>query len=73
MAVDTSDGRIYLWNLPTGEPITQFETRSGKIVKLQFSADGRKLCAIARTHEPSDKDPGRSKLRFFLWDGSETP
>ena len=70
IATATDDGRVFLWNIATGELITQFDPKVA-ISKLQFSADGRKLAAIA--FDSTEERDANGSIRIFVWEGSEEP
>ena len=63
---------IHLWNVATGEAITQFASPPGSMLKLRFSADGRKLCAVTVVSEKPDQR-GAQEDHFYatVWQGDE--
>jgi WD40 repeat protein len=65
----TAGGRVYLWHVPTGGALTQFETGSGTAIKLQFSRDSRKLAALTKDSGPGDT----ATMKFFVWEGVDGP
>ncbi len=69
----TDDGCVHLWNVVTGEAITRFETRSGEILKVQFSPDSRKLAALTLSEAVPVPGGRQGKIRLFIWQGVSGP
>jgi WD40 repeat protein len=64
LATCCGDRTVYLWNVASGQEIARLATRTGSFVKVQFSADGRRLTAV------SVADTRRKKIDFTYSDGA---
>ena len=62
---------VCLWNLKTGQEITRLNGPFGEFVKLQFSADGRKLAAVTRSDGRDDDHGTQYQAHVFIWSGVE--
>jgi WD40 repeat protein len=73
LATGTADGSVYLWNIATGQAITRYETRSGSVIKLQFTPDSRQLAAF--TIDDRERPSGDASYagRLFVWRGVDGP
>jgi WD40 repeat protein len=67
LATACADGVVYLWNVRTGEEITRFETRAGVGIKVQFSANGRRLAAIFRADEIALSSAQTWTAHLYIW------
>jgi WD40 repeat protein/serine/threonine protein kinase len=60
IATGFDDGQVKLWHLGTGQELTTLKASLERIVKLQFSTDGRKLAAAAL-------NKGTGDVALFIW------
>ena len=72
LATSNGEGRVILWNVATGELITSFAPNR-LVVRLQFSADGRKLAAIGYIPESRRPQDVEGTVYVFIWEGSDLP
>jgi WD40 repeat protein len=56
-AAGARDGKVHLWDLPTGKALRQWQGPRDEITVLQFSPDGRRLAIGAKTGQVQLWDP----------------
>ena len=67
LATADSDGVIWMWSMGTGKGLARIECPTGRLGKLAFSADGKRL--VAATDEfVSYEKPLEERVRLHLWD-----
>jgi WD40 repeat protein len=84
LAVGCLDGSVCLWSTATGQEMMRLQTRGGEILKVQFSADGRRLAVVSSIeigNAPSLKEPNgdgvshdaRYRAQVLIWSGIDAP
>jgi WD40 repeat protein len=69
LATCCADGSVHLWNVATGEQVTRLSSSVGKGVKVQFSADSRKLAAVIALEAHSDPTGNQCTAKVLVWNG----
>lgn len=70
MATGDAAGIVLLWNLPTGNLVTQFKTNSRTVELLRFSTNGRCLAALTANEGEKQGASVRERVTLFVWSGS---
>jgi len=66
--VSTTGSDVRVWNVDTGQPITQILTTRYEVTRTEFSADGRLL--VASTGGRLAGDPTQFRGEALIWDAS---
>lgn len=81
LAVTSGDQRVVLWNVDSGQEVGRLVTKSGTLIKLQFSPDSRRLAVVGISDPQTSpytlpggtKKAGKTefKLSVTIWSGSQ--
>ena len=69
VATCCADGSVHLCNVATGERLTRLANPFGRAVKVQFSADSRKLGAVIALESASASSGEQTAVRVLVWNG----
>jgi WD40 repeat protein len=72
LATCCEDGSVFLWNVATGEWFTRLANPGGRGVKVQFSADSRKLAAIIALESSSDPKGEPCAAKVLVWNSLDS-